>query len=335
VQINITFDSSVANAPDGFTQTVLSVANFYAAKFGDASTLNLNVGFGEVAGSTLPSGALGASSTYLASLGYSTLVSALKGDASSAADSSAIASLGRDPTGGMGHYWISTAEAKALGFSVGSGSDGSIGFSSTAKFSYDPTHGQPVPAGTYDFYATVAHEFSEVMGRMLLAGERIGSYRNSYSALDLFHYASRGHRDLSGTQAGYFSVDGGVTNLHNFNTNPSGDFGDWASSGNSPADSFNAFASSGVNEPISTADITALDAIGWSLAGTTSANGTLNSGVGKVSYTQQVAGAQDVSGLPGHADLHAADVLASLGVGQGLFGGQAHFQTDLSFYYGA
>ena len=342
MQINIVFDASVANAPADFTKTVLAVANYYATTFGDSATLNLNVGYGEVAGSALPSGALGASSTYLASLGYSTLVNALKGDASSAADSSAVATLGADPTHGLGHYWVSTAEAKALGFSVGSGSDGSIGFSSSSNFFYDSTHTLPVPTGAYDFYATVAHEFSEVMGRMLLAGERIGPYRNSYSALDLFHYASKGVRDLLGTKAGYFSVNGGATDLHNFNTNPSGDFGDWASSGSAPADAFNAFANSGVNEPISTADLTALDAIGWSLAGTTSANGTTNSSAATVTSIQQAAGAQDIHGLLGHADLHAGDVLASLGlgqglgVGQGLFGvGQGLFQTDLSYYYGA
>jgi hypothetical protein len=59
-----------------------------------------------------------------------------------------------------------------------------------------------------------------------------------------------------------FSVDNGSTNLHNFNTSSfGGDRGDWASS--STHDAFDAFATSGVLEPISSSDLTALDAIGW------------------------------------------------------------------------
>ena len=313
MQINIVFDASVANAPADFTKTVLAVANYYATTFGDSATLNLNVGYGEVAGSALPSGALGASSTYLASLGYSTLVNALKGDASSAADSSAVATLGADPTHGLGHYWVSTAEAKALGFSVGSGSDGSIGFSSSSNFFYDSTHTLPVPTGAYDFYATVAHEFSEVMGRMLLAGERIGPYRNSYSALDLFHYASKGVRDLLGTKAGYFSVDKGVTHLQNFNTNSAGDYGDWSSA--KGVDAFNAFATIGKVAPISSADLTALDVIGWN--GASGGTTTTSSGVTSVQQAD------------GHAHDHSGGAFeqAMLSVGK-------HLATDLSYYYG-
>jgi hypothetical protein len=321
VQINISFDSSVNSAPNGFTQTVLAVADYYAKTFSDTSSLNLNIGWGEVGGSVLPSGALGASSTYLASLSYTSLLNALKADASGLSDSSAVASLGRDPTGGRGHYWVSTAQAKALGFSLANSTDGSIGFSSTANFFYDPTHTAAVPTGSYDFFGTVAHEFSEVMGRMLLAGERIGSTRSSYTALDLFHYSSKGVHDLSGTQAGYFSINGGGANLHSFNTNSQGDFGDWASSGG--ADAFNAFANSGVIEPISTADLTALDVIGWNLAGASGA--TAGTTGGTVTYTQHANGAD---GAHGHPDLGGAARLAMLDVGHGLF------KTDTSFYFG-
>src|SRR5439155_5665969 len=95
---------------------VLNVANFYASTFSDPVTVNINVGYGEVGGSALPSGALGASLTYLASTSYSRLASALKLDASSADDASAVKSLpSSDPTTGFGRYWVSTAEGKALG----------------------------------------------------------------------------------------------------------------------------------------------------------------------------------------------------------------------------
>src|SRR5439155_7255539 len=125
------------------------------------------------------------------------------------------------------------------------------------------------------FSAVVAHEFSEVMGRLLLVGGRIGTTNHSYMPLDLFHYASAGVRTFSGTHAGYFSVDGGVIHLENFNTNPAGDFGDW-SSANGP-DAFNAFADTGVVENVSAADLTALDVIGWNRATTTATAATTTS----------------------------------------------------------
>src|SRR5207237_10488645 len=102
------------------------------------------------------------------STSYRSLVSALKLDASSADDASAVKSLpNSDPTG-AGHYWVSTAEGKALGLYAGNGPDGSVGFSSTAAFDYDASNG--VSPGTYDFAGVVAHELSEVLGRLLLVG---------------------------------------------------------------------------------------------------------------------------------------------------------------------
>ena len=81
-------------------------------------------------------------------------------------------------------------------------------------------------------------------------------------------------RDFSGTTPGYFSINGGQTNLNNFNTNPGGDFGDWA--GNT-ADAANAYGAPGVVEPFSAADLTAMDVIGWNLAATGPAAPTIAS----------------------------------------------------------
>jgi len=95
----------------------------------------------------------------------------------------------------------------------------------------------------YDFIGVVEHEISEVLGRFLLVAGTIGNMSNSYGPLDLFHYSSPGVRDFVGTQAGYFSINGGNTNLDNFNTNQNGDFGDWAvTAGN---DAFLAFSNPG------------------------------------------------------------------------------------------
>jgi Ca2+-binding RTX toxin-like protein len=108
------------------------------------------------------------------------------------------------------------------------------------------------------------------MGRALLTGESIGSSAHAYYPLDLFHYSSAGVHDFVGTRPGYFSVNNGVTNLDNFNTNSGGDFGDWAASAGH--DSFLAFSPSGVADVITPTDLSVMDVIGWDRASSSGAS---------------------------------------------------------------
>jgi len=265
LHINISYDSSVANAPAAFKTTVAAVVQYFESQFTDAVTVNIHVGYGEVDGSSLGSNALGESLTYLSSFSYAQVKSALAADATSADDAATVASLpSSNPTGGT--MWASTAEAKALGLlSSYSGVDGYVGFASGNLFDYDNSNG--VAAGQYDFYGVVAHELTEVMGRALLVGQSIGPSAHGYYPLDLFHYSAAGVRDFTGSQAGYFSADNGATNLDNFNTNRGGDYGDWAASAGH--DSFLAFSPSGVTDAVTAADLTVMDVIGWDRAAAT------------------------------------------------------------------
>jgi hypothetical protein len=258
--INVIYDSTVNNAPSGFKTEVGAAVQYLESQFKDPITITIDVGYGEVGGSKLGRGVLGESSTFLNSYSYSDLVTAMKLDAKSASDTSAIASLlATDPTGGAGTYWVSTAEAKALGLAPNDTSvDGYVGFSKASGiFDYNNANG--VTSNEYDFYGVVLHEITEVMGRQTMDGN---SFYNTtaYEPLDLFHYSAPGVQTFSGTTPGYFSINGGVTNLANFNTNSSGDFGDWAGPS---ADAMNAFGTPGVVEPMTPADITALDVLGW------------------------------------------------------------------------
>ena len=119
----------------------------------------------------------------------------------------------------------------------------------------------------YDFQAVVAHEISEVMGRQMFDGANAFGTGASYDPLDLFHYSAPGVRDFSGVTPGYASADGGKTSLDAFNTNRSGDFGDWASSAGN--DAFNAFANPGVVNAVTQSDLTELNLLGWDPASTT------------------------------------------------------------------
>jgi len=85
---------------------------------------------------------------------------------------------------------------------------------------------------------------------------------------DLFRFTNSGARnfDPNATNA-YFSVDNGVTVLKLYYTNQFfGDIQDWKSG--AVPDSFDAFVSSGHINPMGTADIIAMDVLGYNSPGT-------------------------------------------------------------------
>src|ERR1700692_4008501 len=127
--LNITYDQPVGGLPAGFVSTINAVVTFFQSTFTDSVTVNIDVGYGEVDNQSLSGGALGESITYIFPYTYTAIKNALIADATSADDASAVASLpGSDPTGG-GHYWVTTAEAEAMGLTVsGGGPGGFVGF---------------------------------------------------------------------------------------------------------------------------------------------------------------------------------------------------------------
>lgn len=263
LSIHVSYDSSVGSAPIAFKSAFASAVQLFETTFTDPVTININVGYGEVNGTSLDSNVAGQSLTYLAGpLTYSGVKSTLSTDSASVADTTAVGSLGSaDPTGG-GNFVVSTAQAKALNLiSNDSFTDGYVGFSSSLNFSYDPNNRGV--AGQYDFIGVAQHEVSEVMGRIALLGADLGSVANTYSVLDLFRYSASDTRQLVGGQTAYFSINGGTTDLLNFNKNGNADFGDWAGT---TVDAANAFASIGALLPFSATDITEMNVIGYDVA---------------------------------------------------------------------
>jgi len=255
--INISWDSSANSAPAAFKSVITSAVQYLESQFTNAVSLNINIGYGEVGGQALGYGALGMSMNFLNTFSYSQIRAALASHATTTTDAAAMAALGTaSPTGGT--MWLTSANAKVLGLG-GNATDAYVGFSASNTFDYNEADG--ITAGSYDFYATVVHELTEVMGRIMLTGGVVGGSANSYAALDMFHYSAPGVIDHSASQTGYFSIDGGKTSLGAFNTVAGGDAADWASSmGNDACD---AFSGSGVVNSVSTADLIALDTLGW------------------------------------------------------------------------
>ena len=199
--INVTYDASVNNAPAAFKTDIAEVVQFYESVISTPITLNIDVGYGEIDGSSLQ-GSLGSSLILRGSIHVFAIKNALASNASSSTDATALASLpSSDPTNG-GSFYVTVAQAQALGLITGNGLDGYIGFSSTSNI-FDYNNSDGVSAGQYDFFGAVAHEISEVMGRMIPGA-------GAYSIMDLFDYTAAGTRDLSGTPPGYFSINGGT-----------------------------------------------------------------------------------------------------------------------------
>src|SRR5262249_13673796 len=226
-------------------------------------TINLHVGYGEIQGMPLFPGALGESVPLLNFVpsSYSLVRAALLAHATSSDDMTAVGTLPNAILSGI-NVLVPRPEAAALGLiSTATPIDAWVGFSNSAPFSYDLVNnlvnGAP-PPGQYDFFGVVAHEISEVMGRVLGGGATVFGLSNSYTPLDAFHYESPAVLPLRG---GYFSVDGAATNLDNFNNALFGDAGDWAASAGN--DSFLAFSNPSVLNPVTETDLRLLDVIGY------------------------------------------------------------------------
>ena len=264
----LTFDPSTASAPAGFFTALNSAISFFSTTYADPITINMHVGWGDINGGPLAPGNLGQSLTnQQGNFTYAQIRTALLNDAKTADDATAtsLSSLpAADPTGGGRAFVMSNAEAKALGFLAGNapGSDGFVGFSSTASWTFDPNN-RAVP-GAFDFIGVASHEITEIMGRYGFGQNGSGSRD---SPIDLYRFLSAGVHDFTpargAANANYFSINGGLTAINSFNVASTGDLSDWAGA---TADSFNAFSNSGVRNDVSVGDLTQMDVLGYDRA---------------------------------------------------------------------
>ncbi len=292
--INVTYDQAPSTLPSGFVAAINYVVSYYESIFTSSATVNIDVGYGEIDGQSLGSGALGESETYIDSDSYSQVVTALKSNATSSAQQAAYATLPATSPLTNGTLWLATAEEKALGLIPASSDiDGYVGFSSVYPFSYSANVAPP--SGEYYFIGVVEHEFSEVMGRDLFLGDGIAG-TTSYSVMDLFRYSAPGERDLTATppvaNTAYFSIDNGNTNFASWNTSPNGDLGDWASTAR--ADAYLAFSPSGQVNSVTSTDLELMNILGYQESTSTSSSGPSVVSGGVIYY---VSSGQSASGI--------------------------------------
>ena len=230
-------------------QAVIAAAQVYTSAFSTHAVINVDVGLGEVNGSALNAGALGESESngYLTS--YATVQTALASHDAALVQSGLMAANAPAALSGLHgeSFFVTSAEAKALNLTnaTATGVDGFIGLTSSSAL-YFTADGGAIAPSQYDAVGVAAHELSEVLGRIGMEGQSLGTHPNIYTPLDVFRYSAPNAPDIHPT-AGYFSTNNGVINLGAYN-NPanSGDAADWASSSAARLNAFDAFATPGV-----------------------------------------------------------------------------------------
>ena len=152
---------------------------------------------------------------------------------------------------------------RALGEAAGNngGTDSTISFK-TSLMNLIRTGSQN--SSKYDLEQVALHEITEVLGAGG-GGSTLGESGSIAGTLDLFRYSAAGVRSFSTSAASaYFSINGGTTNLSNFNQNGSGDYADW---GNNAAPQVqDAFSTPGIALDLSNNELTALDIVGWNVS---------------------------------------------------------------------
>jgi hypothetical protein len=271
---SITSLSNAATVEGAIRQAI----GVFDTDFTSSTNIEIEFSWGTVDGQRVASGDVSESISYLyTGFTYANIVSDLReAAATNPTDSvlvSAVAHLPMTDPLGQSHFDITEADAQALGLTPpsGMGVDGYVGFNSSDAYSFNPSS---TPSGHYDFVALAEHEMSEVMGRLSGLYSSSPAYATPY---DLFRYSAPGRNSFSYSAPAYFSVNGGVTKLASFNYVGGGDRGDWYTAATS-ADAFDATAGEGTNMDLSSADLDALNALGWDTR--TNPGGWVTSGVG-------------------------------------------------------
>ncbi len=304
MQINLTYDSSTAGAPAAFFAAMNYCVQYLDSLITNNITVDIDVGWGEVAGQSLPAGNVGEGGAEGIILSYAQLKADLLANSNSAADASAYANLpSADISNGAG-FFVGAAEAKVWGLIPATGTelDGAVGFNSSTPWSFSTSN--QAAAGQFDFVGDALHELTHALGRA--SGLNAGAPE---TVMDLFQYASPGVLQTQPGGASYFSIDGGATNLGNFSNTT--DLGDWSNT--VPNDAFDAYFSAGTAYAISSTDITLLNVLGFSvnnsmLAGSGGGapsvtvktdDGSSEVGIGHVvTITLNASAAETVTGTP-------------------------------------
>jgi len=257
LHINPTFDVSITSDPNAaaIEATINAAIANIESQFSDPITVNITF---------QKAGGLGSSSTFFATGTYASFLAALKGDAKTSDDATAVGLLpnvATNPVNGTTTINVKTANLRAVGIMLNpppGQPDGFIGLNTAIT-----SPGSPGSTGTFNLLPVVEHEIDEVLG---LGSSLPSVLAGTIFPQDLYRYSAANTRSFTTANSlAFFSING-TTILAQFdNQNDGGDFGDWQSNplpGGVQPKVQDAFATPGAN-PVLSVELNALDVIGY------------------------------------------------------------------------
>src|SRR5256714_1534702 len=299
--IGPTFDSTITSDPRSaaIQAMIVSTIDGYQKLFADPITVTILFRLSTVHPDCRPleRNLVAASDSPTYAIDWNAYVNALKADAKSPSDATAISTLPTNPL--TARMTTRSAAGRAIGLNTapvlyaaghlatGGPYDGHITLNSSPPLQFT----RPVAADNCDARSFTGHEIDEVLG----LGSRLGGpFPEFLASEDLFSWASLNDRNSSMTGSPYCSIDQGLHLIVKFNNDPAGDYGDWDSPAcpqNHPLVQ-NAFNCPGQSPEISATspEGIALDVIGYDLVTYNGSNGVF----GNISTRLPVGTGQNV-----------------------------------------
>ncbi|HET6887808.1 MAG TPA: VCBS repeat-containing protein [Candidatus Udaeobacter sp.] len=233
--INPTFDSSITGNPNAaaIEAMINRAISFHESLFSDPITIQIRFRYSTTGpdGAPLPAGAAAQSVFVIYQIPWSIYIDALRADARTSNDSVANASLPatalspniKPRSAGGRAVGLDTPPAMRADGTIGQGGpyDGIVTLNSSVPYQFT----RPPSPSNLDAQRSTEHEVDEVIG----LGSRLGHNGNDVHPQDLFSWSSPGVRNITTSGTRYFSINGGATNIVNFNQDPTMDLGDWLS----------------------------------------------------------------------------------------------------------
>ena len=233
--INPTFDSSIINNQNSAAiQAMINRAiGIYESMFSDPITIQILFRYSTTApdGTPLPAGILAQSQYVVYNVPWNDFIGALRADATTSNDNMANGSL---PGSALSSNIVpSSADGRSVGLNTppamfanghtGNGGpyDGIVTLNSAQPFQFT----RPPSSGSWDAQSGTEHEMDELIG----LGSHLNNNSSNLRPQDLFSWSSAGIRNITSSGTRYLSIDGGVTDVVDFNQDTSSDLGDWLS----------------------------------------------------------------------------------------------------------
>jgi hypothetical protein len=305
--IHATFDSSITGNPNAaaIEAMIIRTIAIYESLFSDPITIQILFRYANTApdGTPLPQGTAAQSGAVVYFIPWDVVINALRSDARTSNDNLANANL---PGSTLStNILTKSANGRAIALNtptamfpngtVGPGGpyDGIVTLNSSVPYQFT----RPINASNLDAQRSTEHEVDEVIG----LGSRLGHPVNDLLPQDLFSWSSPGVRNISTSGTRYFSINGGATNIVNFNQNPNYDLGDWLSTACPQPHPYvqNAAACVGQSSDIAATspEGISLDVIGYDLAATQPPLVTTNAATNIASFSATLNGSVHPHGL--------------------------------------